>query len=719
MMLALVLILAITAPAAYDIEGLKGEVLPAMENMYLSNEVHGPIFITNHSQFITQAEAEDWPGDGSEEDPYRIEYYNITTDFPGIYIMNVLLHIKIEGCYIEAVGLASPGIYTNNVTHCEIRDTTVSGFSFGLYIDQDSDVLISGCTVFNSETRGIYFQSTGDCRVENSEVYGCQTGIWGQSTNSIEIVNTDSHENIWDGIYLVGCDFVTITGGTFYDNDGAGMYIYDSQNCTIESNEVYGNQNIAAGIHLLISHNATITGNEVHDNLHDGVFLASSDFTRIQDNNVWNNTPSGISLDASTFTSIVGNEILNNTHYGVYGSVSDDTTVIYNQIYGNGWNLIPYFFNAAGIHNYWGNWWIEDNTIWNNTEYGVWSEGDDSTVIRNRIWNNNNSGIGVSECYDNLITENTVFENKRGIELATIGTNVTSNIIYDNDVGIYADYIGYMYLYDNDIGWNTINAFERSAEDQTYWHDNESQGNYWHDYSGTGSYGISNESGVGNYDLFPQKNMYVNAPTPFEFEITSTGNTMEVDAFARSPSSFRIYINSSLYDSADPWNGGTINLELDGLSAGYHQIWLIVYHVSEHASDVYTHVNVTDLTAPDWIIQPEDQEITEGDTFSYQIEAEDPSGIAGYAINETVNFAIDSSGLITALTDLAPGSYGLNVSVWDPFGNTRFALLTVTVRPAPIDIPPPIDGAVMFLLAVGGGAAFFIVVTVIYLKKRE
>ncbi|MFW9968312.1 MAG: hypothetical protein ACFFEA_14240, partial [Candidatus Thorarchaeota archaeon] len=124
---------------------------------------------------------------------------------------------------------------------------------------------------------------------------------------------------------------------------------------------------------------------------------------------------------------------------------------------------------------------------------------------------------------------------------------------------------------------------------------------------------------------------------------------------------------------------------------------------------------VTDLTAPEWTMTPTDQEITEGEPFSYQLGAEDPSGIAGFALNDTTNFQIDSSGLITNTVNLVAGKYGLNVTVWDSFGNTRFVLLTVRVLPA----LPQGDGNIMLLLTAGAGVAVLLVVLVIFLKKRE
>jgi parallel beta-helix repeat protein len=786
MMLALALILVITTPPAYDGEGPEYEVLQGRENMYLSNEVHGPIFITNTSQFIDQATAEDWPGDGSEGNPYRIEYYNITTDSSGIYLMNVSLYVVIQGCFIESVSSPdNPGILTHNVTYCEIRDTSVTEKSFGIYVNMYSDVLISGCTISDCQIRGIFFQSTGDCRVENTEVYGCQTGIWGQGTDSIEIFNTDSHNNIWDGLYLINSDFCTISSGSFYDNDGAGMFIYDAQNCTIELNEVYGNKDVATGIHLLMSHNTTVIGNDVHNNLHVGILLDQSDFVIIHDNDAWNNSdvgihltasdnctvssndvwengfrqvyfsPGGISLDSAMNSEIEGNRVWNNTFAGValheisdynditenliwdntdHGIYADDSyyvDAIGNSISGNGWNLSG---PACGIYVQNSRYWkVEYNNIWNNTMNGItFYSGGESAIMKNNIFGNTENGISVefggSGAF--VIDNNTVHQNNDiGIYVQLDWqANVTNNIVYDNSVGVLFESSPRSWIFGNDFGWNSdANAADMTGVGNNYWHDNVSIGNWWSNYTGLGDYVITDFAIAGAYDIFPQKSLDLNVSLPIAFEITETGNSMFWGAYALNPSHYEVYSNDSLLYSEE-WDGNHIETNLDGLlTAGPNEIMVIAYHVSGHSTNESAIAEVTDLTPPEWTMTVQDQEVTEGDPFSYQLSAEDPSGIAGWALNDTTNFRISSTGLITNVGDLDVGDYGLNVTVWDPFGNTEFVLLTVSVLPptttpstTPPTPPPPPPGDDWTLLLVGGvGAAALLLVIAIFLSKRE
>ena len=730
----------------YSMENASQVILAPNRVSFPSYETYSPIAIINDTDFHDVASAESWDGTGEEGSPYIIEGYNITTDSDCINFINVSLYFEIRDCYLDSTNPYNGyGVYFQNVSHGLVVDTFVTNKGSGIWLTESSHNTIQNCTVFKCQSDGIDITNSPHNLVDESTVGDCGSGIAVATSDFTSIMRSDIYGG-WGGIRAAQSKNCTFEANTIHNNDvgisESGIYLWDTDNSSIVANEIFENtrngiygescqhnyifenhiyNNSDHGIDIIFSENITILQNNIHDNGWRpfmpnelcGIYLGPSIDILIEGNRIWNNTPSGISLDGSTFTTIVGNEVFNNTHYGVYGSSSNDIAVVENRISGNGWNLIPYRFNAAGLHNYWGNWWIEDNDIWNNTEYGVWSEGDDTTVIGNRIWDSNYGGIGVSECNDNIVTENTVFANDRGIELMTFGTNVTGNIVYDNDVGIYAIYIGYCYIYENDIGWNTINAIELSAADETLWHDNESIGNWWGDWTGTGVYDITNGTYAVNQDLYPSKSLDTLPATPIDYEITETGNTMTWTASALNPSHYKVYSDDTLI-LTEEWNGGNIEISVDGLSAGSHDIELEVFHISGHSLSGSSSADVTDLTAPTWVNAASDQEITVGDTLSVQFSATDPSGIASYSVNDTVNFAIDSMGLLISITQLAVGEYGLRIEVEDNYGNVLVAEITITVLPAPG--PDPIR----LLIAIGaGGGIVAIVIVVVLVKKRE
>jgi parallel beta-helix repeat protein len=51
------------------------------------------------------------------------------------------------------------------------------------------------------------------------------------------------------------------------------------------------------------------------------------------------------------------------------------------------------------------------------------------------VYDNDATGIFAERCYDNIISENIVYDNQYGIYVMNIRTNLTDNIIFDNEIG--------------------------------------------------------------------------------------------------------------------------------------------------------------------------------------------------------------------------------------------------------------------------------------------
>ncbi|MFW9967750.1 MAG: right-handed parallel beta-helix repeat-containing protein, partial [Candidatus Thorarchaeota archaeon] len=703
--IALALILIVTTPDAHQNEGLGFERNPVKENMYLSNEVHDYIQIWNNSHFIERAENESWDGDGSESTPYIIDAYNISSDYIGIEIWDVSLYFVIRDCYLDSVtGISNPGILLYNVSHGEIRSTTVTDKTVGIGIDSNSSVCIEGCTVSGFTSCGVFIYQSESCEIDGCEIYGGVHGIETRYSDYLTISNTEVRDCSDIGIYITESYFVTVTGGRTHDNGGAGIAFSGTHNSTISWHEAYNNSEGRTGVHLYYSDNATIINNELHDNIYAGLRLEFSHYAQIQGNLMWNNSdigiylrssnncsivsndlwsngfwyfsfpPSGIMIDGSLYTviegngicnnsfagiyltnqadmnEIIGNSIYNNTDHGIYAYDAHYIDVIGNDIWGNGWRYVP----RCGIYSYLcSNWSIEGNRIWNNTMNGIEirnSAFGKTLILENEISDNNGNGIwlyGGSQDY--VVDSNIVHHNKEyGIHVQLYRqANVTNNIVYDNSMGVDFSSSAPSWIYGNDIGWNLMeNAADSTGVGNNYWHDNVSIGNWWSDYSGMGDYIITAYGPPGAYDIFPKKSLDLNASMPIAYEISETDNTMFWEAYALNPSHFEVYTDDTLLHTEE-WDGNDIEAKLDGLPAGTNDIMVIAYHLSGHSTNETAIAEVTDLTAPEWTMTPTDQEITQGEPFSYQLGAEDPSGIAGFALNDTTNFQIDSSGLLT------------------------------------------------------------------------
>ncbi|MHA2400553.1 MAG: serine hydrolase domain-containing protein [Promethearchaeota archaeon] len=87
--------------------------------------------------------------------------------------------------------------------------------------------------------------------------------------------------------------------------------------------------------------------------------------------------------------------------------------------------------------------------------------------------------------------------------------------------------------------------------------------------------------------------------------------------------------------------------------------------------------------APEWDQRPKDQLIHVGDSFLYDVNASDASGVA-YLINDTVNFNINPEGIITNTSSLSLGVYPLEITAYNTFNNSITATIQIRVDPKPI-----------------------------------
>ncbi|MFX1502901.1 MAG: SBBP repeat-containing protein [Promethearchaeota archaeon] len=123
-------------------------------------------------------------------------------------------------------------------------------------------------------------------------------------------------------------------------------------------------------------------------------------------------------------------------------------------------------------------------------------------------------------------------------------------------------------------------------------------------------------------------------------------------------------INQSAWNS---YGNGTVNIR---------------FYVNNSLGDI-AHEDVIirkDIEPPSWDSLPEDRIVELGDNFSYKLNSTDSSGITNWWINDTINFSITNSGLITNTILLDVGSYHIEVKAYDPAGNYCNATFSVIVQ---------------------------------------
>jgi len=81
------------------------------------------------------------------------------------------------------------------------------------------------------------------------------------------------------------------------------------------------------------------------------------------------------------------------------------------------------------------------------------------------------------------------------------------------------------------------------------------------------------------------------------------------------------------------------------------------------------------------------QTVEDDDTFGYDIDATDSSGVDCFTVNDTTNFKINCSGYLANNTNLSINLYWLNITVNDTLGNENHGLLTINVTVADLTTP--------------------------------
>jgi len=160
------------------------------------------------------------------------------------------------------------------------------------------------------------------------------TGILWTYVDHSKIRGVWSLDNLQEeGIYLLNCDYNTISGNICQGNYD-GIYLRTSSNNIVIGNICQGNG--YNGIYLRTSNNNTITGNNCHESNDDGILLYDSSNNNITCNNCQGNGNNGINLYTSNNNTITDNTCVensqgtDNTKDNIYLSASDYNLIASN-----------------------------------------------------------------------------------------------------------------------------------------------------------------------------------------------------------------------------------------------------------------------------------------------------------------------------------------------------------------------------------------------------
>ena len=345
--LFLLLLLEINNPIPF--QTASGSTIP-LQHLYIPS-AQEPINITSDQDFINLG----FPGNGTEEDPYRIENYTIITDeYISIAVYNTSKHFVIQNCfvtasaygiYIEEAGEKTATVFNNTCTNC------IDGIR--IIFSWNSTVVANSC--------------------KNNSRYGIKL-----DTCLFSIVANNTCESNNNGLCVITCIESVVTNNTCFNNTFVGLIIWNTS-AFAANNTCFSN---GYGIELRLAH----------------VTLSHS--------KCFNNTYYGISLKGSSYSTIINNSCKDNG-YGIYHKDSFHTLVANNTCESNNYGM---FYTI-------GSWYdtIINNTCANNTMDGIYLEHvRDGEVKNNLLYNNSNYGLYLTDTIDTVIASNVFVDNNVG-----------------------------------------------------------------------------------------------------------------------------------------------------------------------------------------------------------------------------------------------------------------------------------------------------------------
>ncbi len=481
------------------------------------------------------------------------------------YTTHAPIRINVDGDFNAAHGVISGNGTKNHPYIIAGWDIDAHGAGDAIYIGNTTKYfVVKDCQLHNAS--------------DNSWPYYDGYGIFLYKVKNGTIENNTIYNNSGHGIDLEYSSNNTLASNTIYNNSMDGIILGSSSNNVVSNNTCYNNMN---GIILDSSTNNTFSNNNCYSN-GDGIHLESSS-TNMLNNNIWyNNSYDGISMEYSNSNTLANNTIYNNSGNGIYLRDSSRNKMYRNRLDNNGIVLdgnkntfttqeIPtnntvngkpvYYYKNANMHNvsvpldagqvilgnvsclnvenlkisntsvaidvgYSSHITITDNTIYNNSEYGIYlRDSSSNTLANNTIYNNSGAGIYLLGSSSNTLTSNTIYNNSEyGIYLLYSSSNyLTTNQIENNtSYGIYIYFGDNNYIYANIFAHNhgsgstyASSHIQAYNDGNNWWNSTSGYGNYWLDWAENNNTNDKNHDGIvdwsykidgGAKDYYPLKN---------------------------------------------------------------------------------------------------------------------------------------------------------------------------------------------------------------------
>jgi parallel beta-helix repeat protein len=298
--------------------------------------------LNGNKEFNQIASEEDWPGEGTLANPYRISALNISggeLEKPLIEIRNTDVSFSIENCLLQNGEIS---VLFSNVKNGVILNNLLNNNDKGIILKNSKSNLIENNSITNTKETNILIENSKDIRItknriENTTQYGGYGIFLFESESCIISSNLITNINADTSLWLdVGSNYNTISNNSIYNTtNGNGISIGSKDGGAhkniILNNSVYYNEKV--GIRLFNSNDNVIQENSIFQNGEDGVHLESTCYrNEISNNSIAENSNTGIFIDSSVKNVLQNNLITNNSQQGVWVTNSEYTMLFRNEI---------------------------------------------------------------------------------------------------------------------------------------------------------------------------------------------------------------------------------------------------------------------------------------------------------------------------------------------------------------------------------------------------
>lgn len=539
-------------------------------------------------------------------------------------------------------------------------------------------------------------------------------GVFLNNVSYAEIINNNCSSNRF-GISLASrSDHNSIINNTCNGNN-RGIKVVSSYYNTIEGNFCDGNGD---GIYLIGSESCQVNCNWVNNSAWSGIHFEGVDIGSITNNTCQYNGQSGIEYVASDRGFIANNTCRNNTWFGAYLFFSSNSIFTNNTFVNNGYGI----FIESGPSSCVFTW----NILEANRNLNAEDHGDTPGEIMYNYWSDyagndsDNDGIGdTPHVLPDAIDPYPLIYYPTPPRWISIPQDVE---IEQSDEIFHAFYSAFAPA---PLTWWVSDGVHFAIDDSGHLISLYFLEAITYDLRIVVSniYGLAISADITirvTEDISPSwmiapLNQTIERDEAFDYYVAA----IDSSGIAKW-----ILLSSSYFTLTEYYFEGGSTARLTNtsvLASGTYLLNISVFDTHGNRLSALLYVTVkqpaVDTTSPSWVIASLTHTLEFGELLSIQMGAWDASSIDHYWINDTVNFAIDESGLITNGITLQVGEYSLEVRAYDPSGNYCSVILIIIVVPPRLTLPLDVFAALN--LAAGMGFTVVVIAAIVFFRKWQ